>query len=97
MNKTQTADALERRRALRAKTAAPGSCQCGDVSGVQCAWAGPLAETVLVEWMPEYLRASHVAAGNAGMWPYNGAQRLRCERSCADNIVIESDGWAKIV
>lgn len=29
----------------------------------------------LVETMPDYLRASHRAAGNWGTWPANGAER----------------------
>jgi hypothetical protein len=57
---------------------------------------------VVVEWMPEYLRASHEAAGNSGWWPHNGAERVAVERSCAD-LLIEGDGdypgdqWADIV
>lgn len=72
-------------------------CACGAVTGVACEWAGPRAETVILEWMPEHLRASHEAAGNRGAYPHNGAERLRVERSCAEAIV-EADGeWAEIV
>jgi len=42
-------------------------------------------------------RASHAAAGNAGRYPYNGAIRVRCERSCAELIVENDADWARIV
>ncbi len=72
-------------------------CQCGEWSGEQCQWSGDRSETVVVEVMPEYLRASHTAAGNRGSYPANGSVRLRVERSCADTM-IESDGeWVEIV
>lgn len=72
-------------------------CECGEVTGVACEWSGATAETVVVEWMPEWLRTSHAAAGNAGSWPANGAQRIRCERSCADRIVEDDADWARVV
>lgn len=59
-------------------------CECGEATGDRCAWSGPVEDTVLVEWMPEYLRASHEAAGNWGRYPHNGAVRLRLESSCAE-------------
>jgi hypothetical protein len=74
-------------------------CECGEATGERCAWSGPAHETVVLEWMPEEHRASHKAAGgNFGVYPHNGAVRLRCERSCAERLV-ESDGpdWARIV
>lgn len=72
-------------------------CDCGRVTGTRCAWSGPPSETVLVEWMPDYLRASHEAAGNSGSYPHNGAERIRMERSCAESIIADSDGWAATV
>jgi len=72
-------------------------CQCGQITGERCAWHGPRSETVVVEYMPESLRASHEAAGNRGSYPANGAIRCRCERECAARIVEEEDGWASIV
>ena len=30
----------------------------------------------LIEYMPAYLRASHEAAGNRGIYPHNGAERV---------------------
>ena len=71
-------------------------CACGEWSGERCQWAGPQDETVLVEWMPEHLRASHEAAGNRGAYPGNGSTRIRVERSCAERM-IECDGeWCEI-
>lgn len=68
---------------------APVACACGEWSGEACAWSGPRADTVVVEWMPAYLRASHRAAGNAGQYPANGARRSRVERECADRMVAD--------
>ena len=72
-------------------------CDCGQWSGARCDWTGSFAETVIVEWMPVHLRASHETAGNSGVYPLNGAVRLRVERSCAERM-IENDGeWCSIV
>ena len=62
-------------------------CQCGKITGVQCGWSGPAAETVLVEHMPLFLRASHEAARNRGAYPHNGSARLRVARSCVADVV----------
>ena len=73
-------------------------CECGEAGGDSpCTWHGPRAQTVVVEWMPEWCRASHAAAGNSGSYPHNGAVRLRCVRACAERVVADSDGWATIV
>lgn len=77
--------------------AEPVHCECGRTLGVRCQWTGPRSETVVVEWMPESLRASHVAAGNRGVYPHNGAERLRVEASCADRIVTADGDWSSIV
>lgn len=69
-------------------------CDCGRMTGVRCAWHGPRAETVLMEWMPEHLRASHEAAGNRGVYPHNGAERVRCSRECAESL---ADAWTEVV
>jgi hypothetical protein len=61
-------------------------CECGEATGEQCEWTGPLSETVAIEWMPEFLRDAHQAAGNSGVYPHNGALRLRVERSCARRL-----------
>lgn len=44
-----------------------------DIRKAELAWAAPM---VLVEYMPEYLAASHDAAGNWGVYPDNGAERV---------------------
>lgn len=72
-------------------------CECGDYTGERCMWIGSPEETVVVEYMPEYYRASHEAAGNVGRYPHNGAVRIRCERSCAESIVANDPDWAWIV
>ena len=72
-------------------------CECGDYTGERCMWIGSPEETVVVEYMPEYLRASHKAAGGAGVYPYDGSVRIRCEKSCAESIVEHDADWAWIV
>jgi hypothetical protein len=68
-------------------------CECGQATGERCEWSGPIDQTVLVEYMPEQYRASHEAAGNSGVYPHNGAVRIRCERSCADRLAhVWEDG-----
>lgn len=74
-----------------------GHCGCGEWLGERCNWTGPMAEMVVVEWMPEYLRSSHEAAGNAGQWPHNGAVRVAVQWECADMVVEASPNWARIV
>jgi len=59
-------------------------CQCGTWTGERCVWSGPIGETVVVDYMPEFHRDSHRAAGNCGSYPDNGSVRVRVERSCAD-------------
>lgn len=81
-------------------------CECGDLTGDRCDWTGPIADTVILEYMPEHLRASHVAAGNRGWYPHNGANRIRVAKSCADllthvwedgDMTSELDEWVSIV
>lgn len=72
-------------------------CECGSVTGQECEWSGPKSETVRVELMPEHLRASHEAAGNCGVWPGNGAERLRISRDCLEAL-LESEGeWLEVI
>lgn len=72
-------------------------CGCGAWMGEACSWEGPESETVVVEYMPEHLRASHAAGGNSGSYPHNGSIRVRAERSCADSVVRADRDWAQIV
>ncbi len=72
-------------------------CACGAWSGHRCSWVGPESGTVLVEYMPEQHRASHAAAGNRGIYPHNGARRIRVERSCADQMIEHDGEWCSII
>lgn len=73
-------------------------CECGEWSGERCEWEGPRNSTVVVEWMPVHLRASHMAAGgNSGIYPQNGAQRLRVHHECADRILKDDSEWSDLV
>lgn len=72
-------------------------CECGQITGVACEWNGPINEMAVVEWMPECIRASHVAAGNRGSYPHNGAWRLTVESSCAERIVESDPEWSTII
>lgn len=51
---------------------------------------------VVVETMPRYLRASHVAAGNRGIYPHNGAVRAVTTFDTAVAFVADDD-WSIIV
>jgi len=69
-------------------------CQCGEVVGELCSWTGPRSETVVLEWMPPCFRGSVEAARNWGVYPENGAVRIRVARDCAD-LILETDAdWA---
>ena len=70
-------------------------CECGVWTGEMCDWAGSLDETVVIEYMPPDLRASHAAAANYGVYPHNGAVRVRVSRDCAD--LVAGSEWASVV
>lgn len=73
------------------------NCDCGRWSGTRCAWSGPKSETVVVEFMPEWLRRVHPSSHECGWYPTNGAVRIRVERNCAA-AMLEYDGeWCSIV
>lgn len=72
-------------------------CECGEAFGEMCAWSGPESKTVIVEWMPEYLRGSHTAAGNRGVYPHNGSVRFRAEKSCAESLMKHDGEWTEII
>lgn len=53
---------------------------------------------VLIETMPDYLRESHRAARNFGVYPRNGSVRSVMRRDEAEETVAaDPDGYAKIV
>lgn len=61
-------------------------CESGEATGVPCEWTGPQEDLSVIEWMPEHLRESHEAAGNSGVYPLNGAVRLRVCADCEECI-----------
>lgn len=61
-------------------------------------WVWNVGDRVLVETMPDHLRASHRAANNWGLWPANGAERRWVGPELADHIVRnDPDGYARVV
>jgi hypothetical protein len=62
-------------------------CECGTITGERC--PGFDFVPVHVDYMPPSLRASHEAAGNAGVWPVNGSVRLALHPLCAAELVGE--------
>lgn len=57
-----------------------------------------IADLVLVETMPEYLRASHRAAHNFGVYPHNGAAREWVSRDEAEALVDgDQDGYNRVI
>jgi len=71
-------------------------CQCGEVTGQRCARIRQRTEMVCVEWMPYQHRASHLAAGNRGEYPGNGALRLLCDPDCGCSMLANEEGWAHL-
>ena len=59
--------------------------------------ARDLLDAVLVERMPEHLRASHEAARNAGVWPHNGSERVIMRAQDAADAVGLDPVWTEIV
>lgn len=80
---------------------ASARCQCAaawdDIYGVPggcpCRYEG----AVTVETMPAWLRASHVAAGNSGVYPHNGASRYVVSRACAAELTEADPDWTSVV
>jgi hypothetical protein len=55
------------------------------------------ADLVILEIMPDHLRATHAEAGNAGVYPHNGAVRYLANRVDAESVVESAGDWARIV
>jgi phage gp45-like len=72
-------------------------CGCGEWTGESCDWTGPLDEMVVVEYMPEAIRETHIAAGNSGVYPHNGSIRVAVELECAERAVEIDGEWVEIV
>lgn len=53
---------------------------------------------VVLETMPDYLRAQHRAANNFGIYPHNGSVRVVVPREFALQVIAEDDDkYAHIV
>jgi len=68
-------------------------CESGQWSGTQCSDTA----TTTIEWMPEWWRGTHAAAGSRGRWPVNGSIRSRVCRACADEMREAMGDWAQEV
>ena len=68
-------------------------CECGEATGHACANQSNPGRRVLVDVVPESDRASHTAVGNKGVWPHNGAMRLRVSRACAKDLIDAAPEW----
>lgn len=66
-------------------------CQCGEATGERCEGDLRSDGCVTVEWMPPQYRESHRAAGNAGVYPHNGALRLRVTTDCAEMLATDDE------
>ena len=73
-------------------------CECGSHSDSGPCYASvPENGCVLVEYMPQHLRASHTAAGNSGVYPHNGSLRIRVHPDCAQEILLFDPDWSREV
>lgn len=71
-------------------------CECGQWSGTAC--EGTLGEdAVTVEYMPDSLRSSHIAAGNHGRYLANGAIRISVTPECAIQMTGTDGEWCSVV
>lgn len=73
-------------------------CECGSHSdGGPCYASVPENGCVLIEYVPQHLRASHTAAGNSGVYPHNGSLRIRVHPDCAQEILLFDPDWSREV
>jgi hypothetical protein len=73
------------------------ACGCGEWAGDACSALAEPAEMVLVEWMPDEHRESHLAAGSRGCYPGNGAIRARVTPRCAAEMTACDPEWVRIL
>jgi len=59
-------------------------------------WDPSVEKQVVVETMPKWLRASHVAAGR-GFWPHDGAVRFATDESTAQAFIEGDEEWSAIL
>ena len=62
----------------------------GRATGERCSWVGPRAETVVLEYVPPYLRGTVRAAGSAR----GCVERLRVYRECGELLCSAEPDWA---
>lgn len=84
------------RMGLRLTVSEIPSCDSGQATGEACQWSGDASELTTIEYMPEYLRASHEAAGGVGLYPHNGAIRISVCPACAETLV-DGDWCVEVV
>lgn len=72
-------------------------CECGELTGQPCNASIHKSDALLVEVIPEHLRASHEAARNRGCYPHNGALRLRVTPACADALEVSEGDWLQVI
>lgn len=65
-------------------------CACGRATGERCSWSGPRSETVVIRYVPPYLRGTVRAAGTAR----GCSERLRVHRECAELLCASEPDWA---
>ena len=94
-------DWLRTRLGLTIETTARGvlasagrRCECGQATGEPCPEVLDTAaggSGVTVYYMPEFLRESHRAAGNSGVYPLNGSLRLYVSQDCQARLEAEAE------
>lgn len=57
----------------------------------------PTIRLMLVERMPEWLRATHTAARNHGTYPGNGAERFLMDEDLALDLEEGDEEWTSII
>ena len=55
-----------------------------------------IEQPVVIETVPRSIRESHEAAGNRGVYPYNGSERYIVPLAGAYDLV-DDDGWTRVV
>jgi len=69
-------------------------CQCGQVFEDGCD-GEPEPYPVKILWMPRYLREQHRTLGRTSIHESDGAIILKCNPSCAWNILDVEGSWAE--
>lgn len=89
-------------RLCEAEKLEPIHCGCGAWSEHYCYGSGILGDMVEVEFMPQYHRSSHEAAGYhsikcCGSAPANGAHRIMVTKECAQEMIENDPDWCQVV